>query len=124
MLYVLYNEFNIWVKQKVDIDDGKKGRQLVREKKFCNGTSGKKQAWSERGLNCFYKLVGEVQQRQEETKNVEEEMRANMAANEKGASTTSTKNQNKNNNSSEKEWRTADIESRLKIDKLMQISGW
>ena len=122
VLFVLYNKFDIWEKQKVDIANGKKGRQLVREKKFCSGASGKKQAWSERGLNCFYKLVGEVHQRREETKNVEEEMRANMAANKKGASTTSTKNQNKNNNSSEKEWWTADIESRLKIDKLMQIS--
>ena len=49
-------------------------------------------------------------------------MRANMAADKKDPSVTSTHNQNKNNNSSETEWRTADIEKRLRIDKLMEIS--
>ena len=49
-------------------------------------------------------------------------MRANMAADEKEDSVTSTHNQNKKNSSSDTEWLTADIEKRLEIDELMDIT--
>ena len=121
VLFVLFNEYKNWVKQKVDVREGKKGRELVKEKKFCSA-SGKKQAWSERGLNFFYKLVGEVQRRRDETKKLEEEMRANMASEKNIASETSTHNQDKEQSSTEPEWRIAEIDERLYIDELMRIS--
>ena len=66
--------------------------------------------------------MGEVQRRQDETKKLEEEMRANMAAEKNIASKTSIHNQDKEQSSTEPEWRIAEIDERLYIEKLMQIS--
>ena len=44
VLFVLYNEMHNWVIQRVDEANGKKGRELVKEKRFCDGKSGKKEA--------------------------------------------------------------------------------
>ena len=122
VLFVLYNESFNWLEQEGLKAKGKKGKELVREKRFCSGKSGKKNPWSERGLNCFYKLVGEVHKRREETKKMEEEMRARMAADEKDASVRSTNNQNKERNGTDIEWRIAEIEERLQIEDLMLFS--
>ena len=122
VLFVLYNEFDNWEEQNKLIAQGMKGPELVKEKRFCSGKSGKKNSWSERGLNCFYKLVGEVYERRQETKKMEEEMRAKMAAaGKKDASVASRHNQNKERNGTESEWRIAEIEKRRLIDDLMLV---
>ena len=122
VLFVLYNEGFNWLEQMGSKAKGKKGKDLVREKRFCSGKSGKKNSWSERGLNCFYKLVGEVHKRREETKKMEEEMRARMAADVKDASPTSTIDQNKERNGTDIEWRIAEIEERLRIEEMILYS--
>ena len=51
-----------------------------------------------------------VQKHQDNTKDLEEEMRAKMAADKKDASVTPTHNQNKENSSTDTEYSIADID--------------
>ena len=119
VLFVLYNELHCWEGQIADMDKGIKGRGLVRAKRFCNGASGKKEAWSKDGLDLFYKLVGEVQERREDTKDLEEELRAEMADGKKVSCVTTTQLRNKENSNSDN-YVVADIEKRKWIDDLME----
>ena len=122
VLFVLYNELHCWEGQIEDMNKGIKGRGLVRAKRFCNGASGKKEAWSKDGLNLFYKLVGEVQKRRDDTKKLEEDMRATMAGGTKDACITATHNRKKDN-SNINNYLVADIDERKRIDNLME-SDW
>ena len=76
VLFVLYNEMHCWEAQMADIaTKALKGRQLVKEKRFCNGKSGKRDAWSEEGMDLYKKLLVEVHVRRQETKQFEVEWR-------------------------------------------------
>ena len=101
------------------MNKGIKGRGLVRAKRFCNGASGKNEAWSKDGLDLFYKLVGEVQERRDDTKDLEEEMRATMADGTKDACVTPTNNRKKEH-SNINNFLVADIDERKWIDNLME----
>ena len=101
------------------MNKGIKGRGLVRAKRFCNGASGKKEAWSKDGLDLFYKLVGEVQERRDDTKHLEEDMRAKMADGRNVACVTPTQIRNKEHSNINK-YLVADIEKRKRIDNLME----
>ena len=74
VLFVLYNEWHIWVAQIEDIKKRKKGRDLVREKRFCNSKEG----WKFEGMQVFVSIVREVMQRRKESEELEEEMRDRM----------------------------------------------
>ena len=53
VLFVLYNELECWEAQREDMKKGMSGRKLVKVKRFCNGTSGKREAWSEKGMLIY-----------------------------------------------------------------------
>ena len=79
-LLVLYNELHVWKHQKVLISQGMKGRALVKEKRFCDARSGKKEAWSKQGMIVYTRILLEVDQQQRESKQFEEELKARWAA--------------------------------------------
>ena len=107
VLFVLHNELDCWVRQKKEIGEGIKGRHLVKGKRFCDGRSGKKDAWSKRGMDLYLKLVGEVQLRRQETRQFEEKMRARLARNESETRTAPITTDD-NDNSYRNEYRVAD----------------
>ena len=63
-LFVLYNSMDIWKKQKELINEGVSGKELVKAGRFCNGRSGKREAWSKKGLkyikDLFSKLTNNI----------------------------------------------------------------
>ena len=75
VLFVLHNEYDVWEEQKKKMGEGKKGKELVMKKRFCNSISGKKDSWCQSGMDLFCKLVGEVKYRRDESKELEKRMR-------------------------------------------------
>ena len=80
-LFVLYNEWHIWVEQIEDGKKGKKGRDLVREKRFCNSKEG----WKFEGIQIFVSIVREVMYRRKESEQFEKELRDRMTDGKKKA---------------------------------------
>ena len=79
VLFVLHNEYDVWEEQKKKMGEGKKGKELVMKKRFCNSISGKKDSWCQSGMDLFCKLVGEVKYRRDESKELEKRMRDKSA---------------------------------------------
>ena len=52
----------------------------MKGKRYCNARSGKKEAWSKQGMIVYTRILLEVDQRQKESKQFEEELKARWAA--------------------------------------------
>jgi len=81
VLFVLYNEMHVWLEQIEDKKQKKKGRELVREKRFCNSKEG----WKFEGLQVFVSIVREIMHRRKEPEEFDEEMRERMTNGNKQA---------------------------------------
>ena len=78
VLFVLYNELECWEAQREDMKKGMSGRKLVKVKRFCNGTSGKREAWSEKGMLIYRRILFEVDNRRKESVDFERELRKKL----------------------------------------------
>ena len=111
-LLVIYNEIDVWNMQATKMESGKKGTNIRKRKKFCDGTSGNRQGWTRQGLNMYNRLCRELAERREESKEMEMKFRERFVEQDFGGRT----NDLEDNEFANKEWFYAAtaLEERLK----------